>query len=120
MRIVAVALALFFLATAMPAATASDDCYTNAAEPRACVPIPLPSPHPTVAAKTFYAHFGGPACKTLPAGPLSRDCTGTPASGGATLGVFGILYEETNGLQGLQRFSTSVGTVRNGDRILLV
>lgn len=120
MRTVAIFFALLTLAAALPVASANNACTTNPGEPRVCVTVPVTSPNPAVASKTYYVYAGHAACKEVPLGPFTSECSGTPATGGATLGLFGIVYEETNGLPGLQRTDLIVGRYYPADRILLI
>lgn len=58
---------------------------------------------------TYYLWLGAASCDSA----VSNDCRGTPANGaGVTtpagpvgVGTFGMVYQETNGAPGLQRFS---------------
>lgn len=69
---------------------------------------------------TYYLWIGAVSCES----PTTNDCRGTPSAGaGVTtpagpvgVGLFGILYQETNGAPGLQRFSGSTPA----DRMVLV
>lgn len=135
MRIVAVAMAVLSLVALYPPTVSADDC-ANVAAPSFCTPINatrpnsppgVPSLPPTTYWGKYYLWLGVGYCvgATLP----SADCRGVPATGpvgvekpdqvgGGTVGFgqFGMLYEETNGFPGLQRFVTS----SPGDRMVLI
>ena len=130
MRIVAVALAVLSLVALYPPGVSANDCANpgsgsfcqeiNASRPNS--PPGVPSLPPTPNWGKYYLWLGAGHCTT---GNLN-DCRGVPASPpvgvelpqGGTLGFgqFGMLYEESNGLPGLQRFFTS----RAGDRMVLI
>jgi len=134
MRTVAVVIAALTLVALYPPVASANDC-ANAGSGSLCVEIPasrpnsppgVPSLPPTPYWGKYYLWIGAGHCTT---GDLA-DCRGHPATGpvgvdlpdqagGGTapgLGVIGMLYEETNGMNGLQRFFTS----RPGDRMVLV
>lgn len=91
MRAVAILLPALLLVAVMPATAASnDECAST------CVPVTAPRPTGSVPAVTYYVWYGTSACDDLPGGPFSLECKGSGR-------VLGVLYEETNGLGGLQR-----------------
>jgi hypothetical protein len=94
MRPVAVATILAFLVVlpSLPLTVASDDC--DSAGPRclaAPVSVPCPVANPTCLDTTFYVYAGSVGCP-----PGSSGCKA------------GILWQDTNGLTGLQRAYSSV------------
>ena len=130
MRTVAVLLALLSVLPLFPMSLAADDCANPGAAsfcqridaPRPSTPNGVPTPPDTPYWGSYYLWLGVGHCVT----PLSSDCRGQPAyqpgveppTGGSPVGpgVFGVLYEESNGLAGLQRSFTS----RVADRMVLV
>lgn len=107
MRLVVLAVAGLALFAAMPAVEAGNECQTNTASGRVCQTLTVPSPDPRVppgVAGTYYVYTAPTACLN----PLASDCRGTPAGPGSTLGVFGMVYRESNALPGLQRSSITV------------
>jgi len=49
------------------------------------------------------------------------DCRGTPAAGGSTQGLFGVVYEESNTIGGLQRAPITIGErTYAADKMLLI
>lgn len=112
MRTVAVLLAFLAIPAVMPTAMAApNDCNVVVASARVCVALPLPNP----AAKTFYVYAGDTSCTVVPWGPTSNSCRGQTSI------VYGTVYEETNGLGGLQRESvTWNGRNFPADKVLLL
>lgn len=134
MRIVAVALAVLSLVALYPPVVSADDCANpgsgsfcrqiDATRPNS--PPGVPTAPPTPYWGKYYLWLGAGRCASMDL----NDCRGHPATGpvgvdlpdqvgGGTapgVGLLGILYEETNGMNGLQRFFTS----RPGDRMVLV
>ena len=131
MRNVAVALAVMTLIAALPTVLSADECATPGSG-SACVPIDASRPNSppgfpqlpqTAYWGKYYLWIGAGHCITL----NLNDCRGFPAASGSGIplpdggtapipGIFGILYEETNGAPGLQRFFTS----RSADRMILI
>lgn len=107
MRILAVLVALAGIALVPPAA-AGNECVTNAAALVFCQQIDVNNPDPRVprndAFDTYFLWVGPGKCMTV-----SGDCFGTPAGPGSTAGLFGVLYQDTNPLLGLQRSGINVG-----------
>ena len=135
MRIVAVALALLSILALVPPTQAADECEATTPTHHVCVVIPLtkpapPPPSPALPASptwgTYYLYVGPAAC----ASPTSNACRGIPAedpgvappTGGEPVGVgaFGILWQESNGVGGLQRERFNLGGSRPADRMVLV
>lgn len=138
MRKVAVALALLSVLAVFPPAAAEDECRIEAATGRVCVAIPAdrPSTPPGLPGAppqtdpyygTYYVWMNaqkcsqsaiGNACRGVPVGPGSG--VPTPA-GNVGAGVFSVVYEESNGVPGLQRqVFIFGGGVRPPDRTVLV
>lgn len=77
---------------------------------------------------TYYLWVGPAACASAPLGPACRGLPASPGSGvphptGGTpvgLGTFGILWQESNGLEGLQREARSFGGLKPADHMVLV
>ena len=133
MRIVATVAALLTLVAVFPPVATADDCAAPGAMSY-CYPLgaqrpTLPPGFPAVPDTTYWGQYylwvGAGRCATFDL----NDCRGTPATppvgvklppqvGGGTLGfgLFGVLYEETNGMEGLQRYWTS----RPADRMVLL
>lgn len=62
---------------------------------------------------------GGSACRGIPASPGSG--VPLPAGAGAVgAGAFGILWQETNGVSGLQREAFFLGSLKPADHMVLV
>lgn len=119
MRTVAVILALLTVVPMLPVA-AADDC-ANAGAGSFCTHFTVDRPGsppgvPTVPASPnygkYYLWISGTRCTS----PLSADCQGTsnppvgvhvPEYGYAGVGLVAVLYQETNGAAGLQRFLLS-------------
>lgn len=103
MRAVAVLLALLALPAVMPASASSayDQCTTGVASASACHAATTPPAADRVPGNTYYVFVGGRACTTA---PTSGECLG-----GNSL-VYGAVYQETNGLEGLQRTQVTVGS----------
>lgn len=108
-RVVACLVALASLAALVPVGAAEDQCTSNDPLRRACVGAPLnapsglPSPLYGPADLVFgryYVYVGTADCL---ASAISNSCRGVEAGAGSTLGVFGIVHEESNGVDGLQR-----------------
>lgn len=78
--------------------------------PASTVPPPAPS-----TANTVYVWTAAARCPP----DMNAACTGRPGQG-ATLGVIGVLYLESNGVPGLQRSQVFVGGVKAADRMLLL
>ena len=99
MRLVAAMFALLFLGGALPAAAAPDhdDCDGPTAAPRPCVPLPTDS-------TTYFLWLGQAACPP----DVSASCRVGDSEGG--LRLLGVVYEDSNGLPGLQRTDRYVGT----------
>ena len=131
MRTVAVALAVLTLVAALPTVLSADEC-ANPGSLSFCVPIDASRPNSPPGVPSlpqtpywgkYYLWIGAGHCTTL----NLNDCRSVPATGpvGADLptgsgyvglGTFGMLFEETNGMTGLQRFFTT----RAADRMVLV
>lgn len=143
MRSVAVALAVLTLVAAFPTVLSADECATPGSA-SFCVPIDasrptsppgVPSLPQTTYWGKYYLWLGAGHCTTLnlndcrgyppgtPVGVEKPDCPLAPSQcpagvfgGTVGFGIFGLLYEETNGMAGLQRYYTS----RAADRMVLV
>lgn len=126
-RPVAIALVALMWAAALPsgvAATPYDDCAGGPAGANPCVTISVPRETPDDRAipppaggLTYYLWAAAAKC----APTFDGFCSGRPAGGNPALGgVVGVLYEETNGGPGLQRFSRFVGTTLPPDAMILV
>lgn len=126
-RVVACLVALAFLALLAPLGAAEDECTLTDPRQRACVeanaPAPSGLPPPAYGPANlvfgrYYVYFGTADCL---ASPISNRCRGVEAAPGSTLGVFGIVHEESNSVTGLQRqkFVFGGGLVLP-DRIVLV
>lgn len=117
MRAIAVALALLAFVATLPAIQAGDDCSTNATAVRACLKVEVPQPDGRVpTGATYYVWASPVACVN----PLSHACRGTPAGDGSTLGVFNVVYKETNSLPGLQRAGIIDGRYFPPDAMLVI
>jgi hypothetical protein len=133
MRTVAALLAISAILVALPLTSAADECTTNAAAAQVCLAIPIgrpssPSPLPGVPDMalwdTYYLSITPLKCLS----PTSNDCAGSPAAEDSGipmpvgepvgLGVFGVLWQESNGCSGLQR--RSVAPCSQPDRMVLV
>lgn len=100
-RVALVALAVLALVPSLlPLAGAANDCT-----PGNCVQLEgRPGPTPAVpGTPTFYVYYHAATC----APNFSAECTGAPES---PVGFVGLVYEETNGSSGLQRFSFQSGS----------
>lgn len=137
MRTVAVTLAILSALALVPPTFASDECAPDVGGAVYCEEIPVDEPTtppglPGVPAAvrpffgTYYLWVGPGECTS----PLSNVCRGVPVApgsgiptpaGNVAVGVFSVLYEESNGLTGLQRSPIIVGsTLRPPDRTVLV
>lgn len=135
MRTVAILLALLSaLAVVPPAANAANECSaptaTNATQ-SFCVSHTVTKPAGQVPDEpywdTYYVWLGPGPCVGA---TFSSACRGTPVtdgsgvplptSGAVGAGVFGILWQETNGLDGLQRAPTSDNGPHAADKMVLV
>lgn len=120
MRAMALFLVFVSLGALVPsAAAASDgDCVTNAAALVVCTRIDVPFTVSQAPRPTYYLWIGPGECRD----PLNHaECRGVPAAPGSTVGVFGLLYEETNHYAGLQRRPiNSSGTSYPADKMVLV
>lgn len=134
MRLVATMVALVGIIALLPQVEANE-CNTSTSPARACVTIPVakPASQPGVPSVpdtpywgTYYLWLGPGHC----AAPTSNECLGTPSApnSGVPLpvgqpvgvGTFGMLYQESNGLPGLQRAQTFSGGIKAPDRMILV
>lgn len=99
MRLVAILITLTFLATALPTTRADvpNEC-ANAGLLCTTLTTSNVAGIPPAAAKTYYLYWAAAQCA-----PNDNDCRGVPPSR-----VAGILWEEVNGLGGLQRKNTGV------------
>lgn len=128
---VAVAVATLSLLATLPTALSYDECAAPGSL-SACQTIGAQRPAsppgvPTLPASpywgTYYLWLGAGRCVAMDL----NDCRGFPSApesgvplpdGSRTvgLGTFGMLYQESNGMAGLQRYVT----LRPGDRMVLV
>lgn len=141
MRPVAVTLAvLMFLVTFPPTSVAADECAPgNAGALSWCVPIEayrptsppnVPSLPPSQLWGKYYLWIGpghctspfSGDCRSVPAGEPRGVPTGAPppAPSYVGAGLFGVLFQESNGLAGLQRTLSAAGGARPPDRMVLV
>lgn len=125
MRIVATTLAALILAGMGPA-VATNDCDREPTDGAVCHEFDVGAPVPAPYADHYYIWLGWDACTP---NPLTYDCMGRPAAGGSgvptpigpvTAGMFGVLYQESNGCGGLQRFKQACGALVEPDRMILV
>lgn len=138
MRTVAVLLALASALALIPPATAENECATDLVEGRLCMELPVQNPGappglPGVPPQanpyfgTYYLWVGIEDCSQS---PISNDCRGVPVSPGSGvptpdgsavgLGIFSMLYEESNNVAGLQRNVFFAGGLRQPDHTVLV
>lgn len=119
MRTVAAMVAILGIVALFPQVSA-DDCNLSTSPAHACQKIDVPAPGspvpPAAVFGTYYVWIGPGHCTN----PIGGDCRGVPAGAGSTLGVFGVLYQESNGLGGLQRTATFTAGHRPADRMVLV
>lgn len=111
MRHVAVAFVLILLAAAMPASADRlgpyDECDSlNAAAAQPCARVEVPSGNGVPATPVKRHYLWAAAAKCAPA--FDSTCSGRPAQD-AVAGFLGVVYEETNGLAGLQRTVRAIG-----------
>lgn len=128
MRTVAVAIAALSLLAAFPLVQSADECANPGSASfcrridagRPSTPPGFPSVPDTPYWGTYYLWIAPGRCLSV-----SNDCRSVPAQppvgveypgGTAGLGIFGVLFEESNGMPGLQRSFTT----RPGDRMVLV
>lgn len=119
MRTVAAMVAIAGLVALFPQVNAANDCNISTSPAHACqaVSVPWPgSPVPESAAFGMYYVWVGPGHCVPPTAP---DCRGVPAGPGSTLGLVGVIYQESNGLPGLQRQATNVGGFRPPDKMVV-
>lgn len=110
MRHVALAFVILFIAAALPAPAAAqssaDECSNSLTSPNPCLRVSTQeTAAPDAAKKTYYLWAAAYRC----APRFSEDCSGVPAAGTPVWGFVGVLYEEANGLGGLQRAQTFAG-----------
>lgn len=137
MRKVAVLVALACALALLPPARAANECTVDVAEGVVCLEIPVENPGtppgtpgvPPAAGTyfgTYYLWIGAGDCSQS---PISNACRGVPVAPGSGVptpagavgaGVFGILYEESNGVDGLQRSKFFFGGLRPADHTVLV
>lgn len=104
MRPVALAVALAILSV-LPAATpstSSDEC-ANAGVPSCITVAPGQAGAPTT--QIVYVYAASATC----APQFNTVCAGRPTSG-APVGLMGLVYQESNTREGLQRFKTVTGS----------
>lgn len=109
-RVAVVAILLAILSFAPPpvsAAAAVDECA--AAGPTGCVRI-AGSDQGATAVPTIYVYAASLTCTP----PGEAQCSGRPWGGGGRppVGVMGLVYEETNGAIGLQRYDIQLSPTK--------
>lgn len=143
MRKVAMILALLCaLPVLFPAAHATD-CVTDVDSGTVCTDIPVAKPGtpdgapgvPAAASPYFgryYLYIGAGDCTESATAAISNACRGTPASPGSGVplpsppgpvgaGALGILYQESNSFDGLQRRQFAFGSgLRPADHMILI
>lgn len=87
---------LFVLSTAVPVVTAGNECASSSTCQSASTTLVSQSVD-QVPDRTFYVY--GAAATCVP--PANGPCAGKPYAS-----FVGLVYEETNGVSGLQRFAT--------------
>ncbi|HET6406011.1 MAG TPA: hypothetical protein VFH78_15330 [Candidatus Thermoplasmatota archaeon] len=133
MRSVAVTIALLSLVAVFPPASSSDECAAPGTL-SFCQKLDVMRPNPppgvpnlpnTPYYGTYYLWVGAGHCigtnlndcrSYPPGGPIGVKLPAEAGGGTVGFGVFGMLFEESNGAPGLQRFVTS----RPPDRMVLV
>lgn len=120
MRHVALIFAALTLAAALPATAAPtfDDCPEVPVPSKPCVRVdtrPTGMTPPDGKPRTYYVYAAVLAC----APSFESTCAGRPTEGG--MGFAGLVYEESNGYPGLQRFAFyALGTFYDPDTTVLV
>lgn len=121
MRSIAVALALLALPLALPAQAADeyDEC-NDLLSTKPCHDLRVEAPAPAQSANSrYFLWLGWTKCT-----PTHPDCAGKPNEQHKlpTTPVVGTLYEDTNGLSGLQRYPLVISpTLRyKADTLVLV
>jgi hypothetical protein len=110
-----VALATVF-ALVPASATGFDECVVAPASGIICQKIEANPGSPAPQLKAHYLWIGPGNCVSGTT-PTPGNCAGTPNG----QGVFGILYEESNGVGGLQRNGQVInGVFKAADKIVLV
>lgn len=134
MRIVAISIALLgVFALIPPSASAADECVAPSPPTIAqsfCVALTVNKPAgapETPYWDKYYVWFGPGPCGDAPTGPV---CRGTPTAPGSGVplptsgsvgpGLFGVLWQETNTVDGLQRQSIYFSGQKPADVMVLV
>lgn len=139
MRTVAVTFVILSTLALFPPGLAADECQLDVQHGTICVstgdllnrqstPPGVPNPNEPYYGK-YYLWIGPGHC--LP-NPLVLDCRGSLAPGSGTalpyeagggslpIGLFGVLYQESNGVPGLQRTPVVSGGLRPPDHMVLI
>lgn len=113
MRTVAILLALLALPAVMPTVLGTtDQCQTALTSARACVRVDVPAVAERTQPATYFVYVGDSSCLSSP--------TGTACRGENSL-AYGVVYQNTNGVEGLQRQGGVVnGRAFAADRNLLL